>query len=406
MTISFTKPGKARDITLVFLIVLGTLVYRRPDAFTHPQLWAEDGPLYLQQVEQYGFKSLLIPDGGYLHFVPRIIALFWSLLNVSYFYIPACYVYSAFFFTFFIALNIWKTVNALGIKHKILYATSFLLLPLGSDIFMNLTNINWIASLYLINFLFVRYSDNSNKNQYLNLIAITIISLSGPFSTLLSPVVFLSIIIERKSLTVKKTVPLFLILIGGIIQFIYIKFIDPGMYRGVPGTPEQYHLLMLITNNMRELLFLDYRHLQWISPFMGMIICEIVFVILTIIFIKAYRTIINKRKYMLVLYAIIVLCSFIQAYWPNESKVLWDNPRYYFIPFTCIGWLLILAFDKIIRPVYIGVYLLFFLLQHRYIAMVLPDKEWKKQISDYYAGKTRVIEINPDKWKIELPERK
>lgn len=400
-----TKPGNSRDIIFIFLIVLGALLYRRPDAFTHPQLWAEDGPLYLQQAEQFGIRSLLIPDGGYLHFVPRFIALFWSFLRVNYLYIPACYSFTQFFFVFFIALNIWKTTAYLNIKNRVLYATCFLLLPLGSDVFMNLTNINWIASLYLVNFLFVRYTDYTGRHWYLNLVILFIISLSGPFSTLLSPLVILSIVMERKELSVKRLIPLGIILLGGAIQFFYIKFIDPGFYRGQPGPPEHYHLLKLITNNMGELLFFKYGFMNSLKSHFLECISLIVFLILLGIFIVRYKRIDNKRKYLLLCYAIIVISSFIQAYWPNESKIPLDNPRYYFLPFTCIGWLMILSFKKRINLMLIAFYL-FFLWHLPYLKLILQNKEWEKQISEYYQGKRQIIYIGPDGWKITLPEKR
>ena len=370
MEFSFSKPGKSRDVLLIFLLVLAALLYRRFDAFTRPQVWAEDYPIYFLQFEQYGFKALLMPYGGYLHFVPRLVAMFWGSFHANYLYIPVCYSISEFLITFFIAINIWATCSYLGVKHKIVYAVLFLYLPVGSDIYMNLTNINWITSLYLINFLFTRYTDHTNKHYYLNLLALLIISLSGPFSTLLSPLVVIVMIIERKELNLRKIAPLAMILIGGIIQFIFIKFIDTGFYRGQPGPPEQYHLFVYI-------------------------------------FITRYIKIHNKRRYILLCYAIITFCAYIKAYWPNESKVLaLDNARYYFVPYTCLAWLMILAFDKIIKPAYIGLYLLFFIVQHRYMRMILPDKQWKKQILEYYDGKRQEIDINPEGWHFILPPKK
>ena len=99
--------------------------------------------------------------------------------------------------------------------------------------------------------------------------------------------------------------------------------------------------------------------------------------------------------------------AFVHAYWPNESHVLaMEIARYYFIPFTCIGWLMILSFDKKIKPLYITIYLVFFSIQLHHTRMVLPDKEWKKQVSEYYDGKRQQIDINPEGWQIVLPPKK
>jgi hypothetical protein len=404
MEFSINKANKSRDIILIFLIVLIALLIRRTDAFTNPQLWAEDGAIYFQQYEQYGIKSLVMVYGGYLHFVPRLISTFWGILHVNYLYIPICYSISVFFVTFFIALNIWKTSAYLNIQHRILYATSFLFLPVASEIFMNLTNINWITGLYLINFLFVRYTDYTSKNTYLNLLVIFIISLSGPFAALMSPLILLVIIVERKELTFRKFIPLGLILLGGIIGYICL---GTQYFRPYPAQPEQYHLFKLITNNTSLLLFSKYSFMQWVPPFIMMLISFITFLALLCIFIARYIKIDNKRRYILLAYAIIVFMAFVHAYWPNESHVLaMEIARYYFIPFTCIGWLMLLSFDKKIKPLYIAIYLVFFSIQLHHSRMVLPDREWKKQVLEYYDGKRQQIDINPEGWQIVLPPKK
>ena len=285
-----------------------------------------------------------------------------------------------------------------------MYAVSFLFLPIASDIFMNLTNINWITSLYLINFLFVRHTDYTNRNRYLNLFAIAIISLSGPFSTLLIPLVLAVIVLERKELSFRKMAPLLLILVGGIVQFACIKYIDPGFYRGVKETPEPYHLLKLLTNNVNEYLFLN-RLDKWLSPVWINLISFSIFLALLYLFIIAYIKIKNKRRYLILWYAVIVFISFIKVYWPNESRLLATcNARYYFIPFTCVCWLVILSFDEKIKPVYVMTYLVIFCISSRHIRMNLPDKQWKKEITEYYDGKRQQIDISPDGWQFTFPK--
>ena len=139
-----------------------------------------------------------------------------------------------------------------------------------------------------------------------------LISLSGPFSTLLLPLIVVVIILERKDLTYRKIVPLSLILVGGIIQFIFIKFIDTDFYRGQPGPPEQYHFFMLITKNMSEFLFMKYGFMQWLSQGDMMFISFIVFLIIVYIFIARYVKMDNKRRYLLLCYAVIAFCAYIK----------------------------------------------------------------------------------------------
>lgn len=405
MEFTTKKPNKALEILLVFLIVFLALFFRRHDAFTNPQLWAEDGPIFLQQYESFGVKSLIIPYAGYLHMVPRLIAFIFGALSVNLAYIPLCYNATVFLIVFLLAVHFWNSAASLGLNNRVAYATFFVIVPVGGDLFMNITNINGIASLYLINFLFTRYTGRYN---IVNLLIIFIVSLSGPTSTLLSPIVLLVIIYERKELSFIKLLPLIFIMTGGVIQFIYIKFIDVGFYRGVPGSPEHLHFLRFFTNNTANLAFLDYGFMPKMSPLTKTLLSLLIFVILFFEFVACYLNIANKRKYVLLLACIICLASFINAYWPNESRALAleGAGRYYLVPYTCIGWILIVALDKKLKLVYLVAYAVFFVLQHRYTKFSLPDKQWKEQISNYYQGKTDSIAINPDGWHFNLPKKK
>ncbi|MBK6316107.1 MAG: hypothetical protein IPF53_17885 [Blastocatellia bacterium] len=53
--------------SIVFVVAIGVLVSRRPDAFLNPQFYAEDGTLWFARAYNLGpFTSMLVPDAGYL----------------------------------------------------------------------------------------------------------------------------------------------------------------------------------------------------------------------------------------------------------------------------------------------------------------------------------------------------
>ena len=55
---------------------MALLVVRRADALTNPQFWAEDATIFFKTAfEQPTLASLLAPYAGYLHLVPRCVAL-------------------------------------------------------------------------------------------------------------------------------------------------------------------------------------------------------------------------------------------------------------------------------------------------------------------------------------------
>ena len=403
--VNFSLSSKRRDQLILFFIVLAVLLIRRNDAFRNPQLWAEDYAIYFLQMEDYGIKCLTMPYGGYLHFLPRLLAAVFSYLNISYFAIPKCYTLAELVLTYFIALNVWVTSERLNIRNRIAYSMAFLMLPMGSDIFMNFTNINWVASVYLLNFLFTRYTDYSYKYYYGHLLLLLILSLSGPFSTLLTPLIAVIFVLEIRQMTLKKAIPLAVIMLGGCVQLICMKFIDPDFYRGVPGDPEANHLLKFITNNMNLELFLR-DHFHWLPRIAKDIISIIAFLALVIFVVYSYQKIDNKRKYILLVYAIISVVVYVKAYWPNESKVLaLESCRYYFLPLLCTLWIIILGNDEKINQLIISAYIVFLLGHLRNIQFNLPDKNWQGQIQEYYDGKRTEIDINPEGWHFAAPKR-
>jgi len=75
----------ARVLYPVAAILLCALLFsRRPDALSVPQFFAEDGRIFFHDQFLFGaLEALQIPYGGYLLFIPRIVAMLGSLFPVS-----------------------------------------------------------------------------------------------------------------------------------------------------------------------------------------------------------------------------------------------------------------------------------------------------------------------------------
>jgi hypothetical protein len=408
MEFTTQKQNRTRDIILIFFIVFIGLYFRRPDAFLKPQIYAEDGPIFLQQYFELGIKSLITPYAGYLHTVPRIIALLFGSLSVNLLYIPLCYNLSYFLLSFFIAVQLWKGATYLGLRNKIFFATVFLFVPVGPEMFMNITNSIWVTSLYLVNFIFIGYkSYDSEQWKVLKLSILLIISLTGPFSLLLSPIILLIIFLERKKLTFSQLIPMGVILLGGFIQCISIKFLAPKQDRSIPGIPEPYHLLKLIKYNMGDLLFLRNSVIPELPGIVHWVVGLGGFIVLIYLLFVSYKKIEANRKYVLLLVPVVYLGSFIVVFWPMETHVLaFGCPRYYFVPYTCIVWVFIVAHDRVMKYIHIAMYFIYFLCHSRNMKYTFTDKAWRKQVLEYYDGKREQIDINPDSWHVTLPKRK
>ena len=408
---NMSKSKKYLEIIIIFIVILITFLYRRYDAFTNPQLWAEAGTEILKGWDTNHFGSIFTIYAGYLMTVQRIIACIIGILQINYFYIPLAYNLSALLVTFLVAVGLWYSALRLNIKHRILYATLFVLLPVGNELYMEEASLQWITGIYLLNYLFVWSNKEDEKYYFLTLVMLFIFSTSGPYAGIVSPVILLMIFLNRKEVTLKRLAPLLVILTGGMIQLFCIKFIQPWAYGGRVASwdsfeKDDFHLMKLFTKNISQMLYFNSGRLPDMSDNLKTVLSLLVLIVLIIFFIISYRKIENKKKYIPLLSAALCFGSFIFTYWPKESKILsLEISRYYFLPYTCIGWLLIVAWDKKIKIYHILLYVTFLLLHSGYIRTSLPDKKWKEQVKEYYEGKRDTIEINPPSWKVVLPKR-
>jgi len=401
MSSTLGSQRKLIEILLIFLTVFSALLFRRYDAFTNPQLWAEDGTVFLQQYINSGTSSLFMPYAGYLHTIPRMVVFMFGGVNLS--HIPLCYNMATFIIVLLVAYSLWQSASYLGLNNRILYATAFLFLPIGAEMFMNITNIIWFTALYLVNFIFIGHK---HGNKYLNILFVLLAGLTGPFSLLLSPIVLLLILTERKNITREKLIPFLLILTCGVIQLYFIKQAGK-IARGMPGDPESIHLLRLFTNNVSDVLFLNSGYLPEMSPLKKLALSLVALGYFVYLFFNRYMQISIRGKFILIITPIVFLGSFIAAFWPNESKVLALNcPRYYFIPYACIAWVFILSYDQKIKIHHIAIYMAFFLLQSKREISSFPDKHWKEEVLQYKNGQRQDIDINPEGWKVTLPPKK
>jgi len=67
------------------------IAVRRIDQILNPQLWAEDGVIFLQEQLSLGFSAIFTPYAGYLHLLPRLNAFIMDkFIDIQ--YVPAGYV--------------------------------------------------------------------------------------------------------------------------------------------------------------------------------------------------------------------------------------------------------------------------------------------------------------------------
>ena len=166
------------------LAVLATLLFlRRPDALLDPQLWAEDGSVFLLGQDAAGAAALLEPYMGYLHTLPRLTA--WAaatLLDVAWW--PAFY--NAVAFAAWLALLARIFSRRLALPHKPWLAAGVLLAVQTPEIYLNVTNVQWAGALLLVQQSLIA-RPRTMRERVADLALILLLGLTGPFIIALLP---------------------------------------------------------------------------------------------------------------------------------------------------------------------------------------------------------------------------
>jgi hypothetical protein len=171
-----------RTALLTAGLVLLCLFLRRPEAFAHPTLWAEDGSVFLAQSESFGARALVMPYNGYHHFLQRLIAMAVSPVDLR--WIPLAYLLGS-------ALTLTALVLALfsprlTLRGRAFMALALVLIPHSGEVHDNLTNVQWFGALGLLLLVLVRDPETWMQRLF-DLTATAILGLTGIFSLLFAP---------------------------------------------------------------------------------------------------------------------------------------------------------------------------------------------------------------------------
>ncbi|MFT3781644.1 MAG: hypothetical protein QM790_06460 [Nibricoccus sp.] len=171
-----------RWICWATIVLAGVVLFARmPDRLLHPQFYAEDGYFYACALID-GAKALFTPYGGYLLTADRIIAA--AAAHLPALYVPAFFNFSAFLVT----LGVLSRVFSARLKTplKPLLVLTVVMIPRPQDIFLTITNIQWVLALALLLLLFSEDAKTWAQHAY-DCTAAVIIGLTGVFSVLLCP---------------------------------------------------------------------------------------------------------------------------------------------------------------------------------------------------------------------------
>lgn len=182
---------RRRRWTLLVVGLVGAwfvVVSRRPDALFHPQLWAEDGAVWLQGAYNHGWSVLFTTHAGYLNLFPRLVAalavhlpLRWapwifSFVAILVQVLPVLYLLSR---------RLADHIPSLGVRLAL--AALYLAVPNSYEVNANLTNAQWHLAIVGLLLCFAA-PPRSAWLRATESVAFVLMALTGPFSILLVPV--------------------------------------------------------------------------------------------------------------------------------------------------------------------------------------------------------------------------
>ena len=183
-----SRADRANDPRVLGWLVLACaalLALRKPWALHTPQLWAEDGSIFLTQDEQMGLRALIEPYNGYLHLLPRLIAATASRTADPAWW-PA--IYNGFAFVLSVGVFARLASPRVQLPAKPWLMLAFVLVVGTGEVLINVTNLQWFTAFYLLLQVFVA-RPTTMAQRLGDLAIVLVVGLNGPFAIVFAPLV-------------------------------------------------------------------------------------------------------------------------------------------------------------------------------------------------------------------------
>lgn len=216
---------RAADLALhatIFLVAFALLVSRRPDAILNAQFYSEDGIYWYADAYQFGWRCLLLPLGGYLNSLSRVIGM-CSLLfpfALAPLFMNLCALVAG-----ILPIHIFLSTrfNSIPFNTRVLGSLLYLALPNSFELHATTTNIQWHLALAGCLVLLGR-PESSRAWQIFDFLVLTLLVLDGPLGIVLIPLVLFLRWLRRDS---RYNLALLALVPGAIIQLLVLFIASP-----------------------------------------------------------------------------------------------------------------------------------------------------------------------------------
>jgi hypothetical protein len=383
-------------LALAFLMFL-----RKPHALHTPQLWAEDGSVFLNDQDEHGLAAFFSPYMGYVHALPRIIA--WAaakLLDPAWW--PAFYNGSAFL--------VWLAVIArflsprLNLPGKPWLMLAFLLVPHTGEVFFNVTNLQWITAFVLLQQVLIS-PPRGPREQLGDFGLLLIVSLTGPFVIAFLPLFVWRWWRQRDPHSVRT---LAVVTVCAIIQAWFVIRVGPKF----PFQSAAFQLWPNLEIVARRLVVWPVLGFDAALALPRAVVGLLGGAVLALIAVGAWRRDLRRPLRLQILAAIaLMLIAAVQRTRPDTwaSDNLDFGDRYFYIPRVLLIWLLIWEFDALprARANLARALCLAIAVGHIWTyQMPAPrDYHWAEHVDPIRRGERADIAILPENWTLEYRGR-
>lgn len=389
------------------IIAVAVLYYKRPDAFYHSQFWAEDGAMFFADAYHYGFKSLFNICMGYFHLYPRLVFCAALSIGLPLEYMPLLACYGWLFMCLVVLVYVWYRLE-LTRTARFFVALSVVLIPIEAEVFMNLTNVQWIMAIFPI---LIFSSVNSEKNRkcfWLDLLILFLCAFTGPNLLVLSPLILFMAYVDRKRYMQSKRQ---LLLIAMVLISLSFTLFELHKFGRVSRTIGVFDL-----SNPG---FIKYLFLQFAFMFIGKLADTTPFylqalytgLILIFFLFNFFRLIkgkIQSRFTVFVFFTcLLYLGTTLYAYRfdPGLLDPRWAAIRNFYIPGLCFLWFIVSEIQ--LRPwskiLFMVLPFLFLYINVNSIGgLVFTDYHWPDYAKKIERADTLKIPINPEGWYVRI----
>lgn len=385
------------------------LLFRRFDAFVNPQFHAEEGKYFFAQAYNEGWWSLFETANGYFHLWPRFVMNLSLSLHIPPENIPA--VMMAMVLLTYLALwyYIFTRIEAsLFVRCAAVLTT--VILPLGNEILMTMTNIQWFMALLPPIILFGKRPATSPARTF-DTIIIGLCAFTGPYVLIMLPLIILVVAWKRpvKGSILKLAPQLTLVSLGAIATGVTL------LGFGIDRTEGEFSFL----NDG----FLQYLFFQTWYPLLSTTIHDVPkvpgYVLGLLAFagiaLVARRIIRNGNTFFVFclfasfLFFLITCISY--RHDPGALTPFYCGIRNFYLPSVFFIWaslshLQFTVYGLRLKGMFIAMGV-WFVIQTVWLIgpMRFEDMRWKEEVKRIGVHDTTVIPINPKGWSLELRKK-